>query len=219
MVSDDKRATLIAEHYRDSRKALSKQLTTRNKELVWLFALLALTMLNAYYPDLFSKVAHEWLKLDSASNVPLPNGFVGFILLFAVALLVGDIYNLSMAIKQTVSYLGTLERTLASHLGDEIFTRFQTAPEKRPALLTRTALVFGASFSAITCALTVAILWANWHTITKSSEGWFFLLDLLLGVGILYMSFAFIRAYPHAGRTISVADPMAAGAATGQKNS
>ena len=219
MINEETRATLIATHYRDSCKSLSRQLATRNKELIWLFAIFTLTMLNAYYPDLFSEIVPRWLKLEGTAKVPLPVGFAGFILLFAVVLLVGDIYNLSIAIEQTVTYLGSLEQTLAVALGTEAITRYHNTRRSRPTLLTRTALAFGASFSAISSALTLAILWGDSHTINSSTGLWFFILDLLLGIGILYMSVLFVRAFTKVGRTTIAVDPEPrSGTSTGKIN-
>lgn len=195
MVDEQTRANLIAEHYRDTCKAVSKQLATRNKELIWLFALFALTMLNAYYPDLFSQIVPQWLKLEGTTKVPLPTGFAGFILLFAIMLVLGDIYNLSVVIERNLIYLRNLEAALGRVIGDGVISRYQTSLKARPKLMVQSAIFFSVGFSAINSVLILAILWGDSHTRNQPAGRWFFILVLLVGAVILYMSGLFISSY------------------------
>ena len=199
MIADETRATVIAEHYRDACKGILKQLETRNKELLWLFVLYALTTLNAYYPRLFSELLPKSLEGSLGISVPqsasIPLGFTGFILLFAITLLLADVYNLSVVIERTVAYARQLETVLEELLGKGMVARYKTANERRPKLIIQATYMFSIGFAVINSALNIVILWGNSHANFKATGLFFLTLDFLLCAAILYMSVMFVTAF------------------------
>jgi hypothetical protein len=199
MIADETRATLIAEHYRDACKGILKQLETRNKELLWLFVLYAFTTLNAYYPRLFSELLPKSLEGSLRISVPqsasIPLGFTGFILLFAIALLLADVYNLSVVIERTVAYARQWETVLEELLGKGMVARYKTAKERRPTLIIQATYMFSIGFAVINGALNIVIRWGNSHANFKATGLFFLTLDFLLCAAILYMRVMFVTAF------------------------
>src|SRR6266699_5852025 len=135
MISDDKRADILAAHYAECCEGLSKRIDLRTRlglacALTW-----TLVLYKVYDPSQFSKLTTGFLaQYTETKETQAPQWFVGSLLWFALVFMVIELYVASTHIEIDAAYLRRLERDLARLTGPD-FPSVWCGPGPKPKLV------------------------------------------------------------------------------------
>jgi arginine exporter protein ArgO len=126
-MSDEKRAELLLDHYKDTFQAILYHWKLRNRFFVYVLILLAVIALDTYQPGVLSDLVNAYIAktLESAGQEApcLDFAVIRSAAWFLLLSLVIQYYQRSIHVDRQYRYIGNLEEQICQVMGGDFVTR------------------------------------------------------------------------------------------------
>lgn len=198
-VSNDKKAELLHDHYKDSFQHLLEHWKTRNRLFSLILVTLALMLFQFTSPNVLEQLANSYIrdqtKLPESdnSNGPVDFRFITSMLWFILAYLLVQYYQRSILVDRLYFYLERTEKRISQFIGTGSITlEGEFYKEERPKFLKHVFYLYKWVFLVLLVVIIIAKIIQEWRALEINTGNLtaiiFTLVDILIAVTILYYS-------------------------------
>ena len=211
-MTDEKRAELLMDHYKDTFGHLQAHWKVRNRLFMYMLVLVCVLALDTAKPGSLAEIGNRALNKalpaqpDARSKLPPPAlvldfSVVGSIGWFVLLCLVVQYYQRSVHVDRQYNYVDHLEKQICGLMGEDCVTREgrsyfsrkgvweEDDGDCRPTYLRAVGLLYVYAFPALLSAFVVAKLYQDHGAL----PGFTYLLNLVLGLAIVTYSVLYLR--------------------------